>query len=115
MVPIVSVFKITDHADQQFGAVLDQRRTSMRFRYNPTTDRWSFDLAIDDEPVLHGRRIVLGINLLAPFDFKIGRLFAWYPGTTPQEPGRNQLIDGRVELWHMSQAEVDAYVASVQP
>ena len=118
----MQVFSITDAADQEFGLVLNTRRVTMRVRFNPSTNfgaavpgRWSFDLAIDDEPVLYGRRIVLGVDLLAPFDFEIGRLFAWYPGTKPYEPGRVELPAGLVELYHVTEAEVDAYVASVQP
>src|SRR5690242_12462137 len=73
-------FKIIDAADQQFGAILNLRRVTLRLRYNPTADRWAFNLAIDDEPVLHGRRIVFGTDLLAAYDFGIGAIFA-YPAT----------------------------------
>jgi hypothetical protein len=99
-------FKITDAADQQFAAVLAGRRVTIRLRYNPTSDRWAMDLAIDDQPVLHGRRIVTGVNLIAPFDFNIGVLFAFSPGTEDPKPDRQALPAGTVRLYHTTEQEI---------
>ena len=41
-------FTIVDAADQQWSAVLDGRRVTMRLRYNVTTNRWNLDLALDE-------------------------------------------------------------------
>jgi hypothetical protein len=105
-------FSITDAADQQFGAVLNRRRVTMRLRYNTTIDRWAMDLAIDDLPVLHGRRIVIGADLLRAFDFGIGIVIAAAPGAKPEEPGRRQLVDGRVRLYHTTEDERDEAVSA---
>lgn len=103
-------FDILDEADQQFGAILTNRRVTLRLRYNRTTDRWSFDLSIDDLPVLHGRRIVTGIDLLRPFQFGIGVIFA-ASILQGAEPGRDELPNGSVALFQTTQSEIDAAVA----
>jgi hypothetical protein len=102
-------FTIADEADQQFATILNGRRVTMRLRYNVTTDRWSFDLSIDDEPVLHGRRIVTGVDLLAPFDFGLGALFA--VPIDSNNPGRVELPRGSVRLYHATDAEIAAALA----
>lgn len=104
-------FQIIDAADQQFGAVLNRRRVTLRLRYNVRTDRWSFDLSIDNLPVLHGKRIVTGVDLLASFNFGIGKLFAWslVPGA---EPNRANLPNGNVGLYHVTDDEADAAISA---
>lgn len=107
-------FEVTEHADQQFAAILDRRRVTIRLRYNVSTDRWAMDLSIDDKPVLHGRRIVTGVDLLAPFGFGIGAIFAMAekPGGVPD---RNALPRGIVRLYHASEAETaDAQASAPQ-
>ncbi len=93
-------FNITQAPDQQFGVVLNGRRVTIRLRYNPTSDRWTFDLAIDDEPVLMGRCIVTGVDLLDSFDFGIGAIFALSETTDDILPTRNNLPAGLVKLYH---------------
>lgn len=98
---------IRDFADQQFGTIIDSRRVTMRIRYNPTTDRCTLDLSIDDQPVLHGRKIVTGVDLLAPFDFGLGVIFA-ASTVDDAEPTLDALVDGTVRLFSASDAEVEA-------
>lgn len=99
-------FTIIDAADQQFSDILNGRRVTLRFRYNRTTDRWSFDLSLDDLPIILGHRIVTGVDLLAPYDLDLGLLFALPSGNADVLPGRNALIDGRVRLYHTTETEV---------
>jgi len=103
-------FRFVDAADQQFGAILNGRRTTLRFKYNVTANRWSMDLAIDDDWVLHGRRLVLGTDLLGAFEFGVGRLYL----LTEKEgdkavPGYDELVSGRVKLYHATDAEVEQW------
>lgn len=97
--------KIEDHADQQFEAVLERRRVTMRLWYNGTTERWELDLSIDDLPVLNGRRVVLGVDLLKPFNFGIGVLFA-ADVVAGSLPNRTSLPAGLVRLYHTTEAEI---------
>lgn len=101
------VFTIADEADQQFATVMGGRRVTIRLRFNVTIDRWSFDLSIDDLPVLHGRRIVTGIDLLEPFAFGIGLLIA-APIKTGSLPDRGDLPNGNVKLFHLTEDELEA-------
>jgi hypothetical protein len=98
---------IRDHADQQFGTIIGGRRVTMRIRKNPTTDRCTLDLSIDDQPVLHGRKIVTGVDLLAAFDFGLGVIFAAsvLSGT---EPTLDALVGGSVRVFSATDAEVEA-------
>jgi hypothetical protein len=85
----MNVLSIIDHPDQQFGTVVSGKRITLRVRYNPVNDRWSLDLSIDDLPVLYGRRIVTGVDLLAPFNIGIGVIFA-ASVISGAEPGRKR-------------------------
>lgn len=98
---------IRNFADQQFGTIINGRRVTMRIRNNPTTDRCTFDLSIDDQPVLHGRKIVTGVDLLAPFQFGLGVIFAAavVDGT---QPTLDALVRGSVRVFHATEAEVEA-------
>ncbi len=98
-------FEILDQADQQFGAIINGRRVTIRLRYNPTSERWSFDLSIDDKPVLHGRKVVTGVDLLAPFDLGLGVIFA-ASITDGSVPDRAALPAGTVRLFHATAEEV---------
>lgn len=98
-------FAIIDEADQQFATVLGGRRVTIRLRYNVTTDRWNMDLSIDDQPVLTGRRIVTGVDLLAPFNLGIGSIFAMAEQAGAM-PDRNNLPRGIVRLYHATETEM---------
>ena len=96
---------IADAPDQQFSVVLGGRRVTLRLRYNVSINRWAFDLSIDDLPILHGRRVVTGVDLIKTFNLGIGAVFAAVivPGA---EPGRNDLPSGTVKLFHATDAEI---------
>lgn len=100
-------FNIRNFADQQFGTIINGRRVTMRIRNNPTTDRCTFDLSIDDQPVLHGRKIVTGVDLLAPFQFALGVIFA-ASTVSDTAPTLEALVGGSVRLFSASEAEVEA-------
>lgn len=103
-------FTISDAADQQFAAILNNRRVTFRIYYVKASDRWFFDLSIDDTPVLYGRKIVLGVDLLAAFDFGIGSIFVLEvtPGSLPNRRG---LPDGLVRMYHATEAEINEAIS----
>lgn len=103
-------FQISTDPDQKFATVINNRRVTFRLRYNTTTERWSFDLSMDDLPVLYGRRIVTGVDLLAAFDFDIGIIFAW-PITPDGVADRQGLPAGDVRIFQTTEAEVETIVA----
>lgn len=103
-------FPVIDAADQKFSTIFNGRRVSIRLRFNHVSNRWSFDIAIDGNPVLHGRRIVTGVDLLYPFGFGIGVIFAH--SETNKEPNREFLANGLIKIYHTTEQEVDAALAS---
>ena len=103
-------FRIIDQPRQRFSVIMNNRRVTFDLWYNQSSDRWSFDLSLDDTPVIHGRRIVAGADLLAPFNLGLGILVAF--SETGAEPTRNNLPQGYIRLYHTTQEEVDAALAA---
>lgn len=102
--------EVLDEARQKFSLTLEGRRVTMELWYSVTSDRWSFSLALDGDWLITGRRVVCGVDLLAPFQLGLGLIFA-LPEGADHRPGRNELINGLVRLYHASQEEIDAAVA----
>ena len=99
--------KVIDHADQQFGMIFNGKRVTMRLRYNTTSDRWSYDLAMDDQWIVQGKRLVSMVDLFRSFpNLDLGVLFV-YPATVGAEPDRHGLPDRLVRLYHATDAEVE--------
>ncbi|GJD30025.1 hypothetical protein PMNALOAF_1268 [Methylobacterium adhaesivum] len=99
-------FIISDAPDQEFTTIITGLRCAFRFRYNPTSDRWSFDLRIGDEPRLAGRRIVLETDLLGPFRLGIGAIVALDVEGRGNVPDRRTLPARKVRLYHLEPEEV---------
>lgn len=102
-------FRIADSADQKFSTIINRRRVTFRLRFNYVSSRWSFDLALDGDYVLHGRRIVPNVDLVDPFKFGIGIIFAY--SVNGDLPARQQLVDGRVKLYQATAEELKNAVA----
>lgn len=101
---------ILDESRQKFSLILSGQRVTMELMYSVLVDRWSFNLALDGEPVIHGRKMVCDVDLLAPFQLGIGGLFLH--SDTGVEPNRQNLPLGLVKLYHVPQSELDAAVSS---
>lgn len=97
---------LTDAPDQEFSTILAGQRCRLRFRYSPTTERFSFDLDIGDRPALRGRRVVLGVDLLAPFALGIGRIFAAEFEGRGALPTKAAIAERRVRIYHVTEAEI---------
>lgn len=103
--------KVINEPKQKFSLLLNNRRVTFELWYNSALDRWMFDVSIDGAPVLAGRKIVTGIDLIKPFNFGIGAIFAMVE-TQGGEANRNGLPNGLVRLYHATKEEVDAAMAS---
>ena len=95
----VEQFRITDSADQQFDAILNGKRVTIRLRYNPSALRWFMDVSISATPVLNGRRVVSDVDLLEPFNLGIGVIFCGN-GTIGSEPSYENLVNGNVGVFN---------------
>lgn len=103
-------FKIKSHANQEFSTILNGRRVTLRLWYSTFSDRWSMDVSVDGEPVLTGKRVSPGVDMLEMFDFKIGAIFAL--SEKGDSADRDALPEGRVKLYHANEDEISAAVAS---
>ena len=91
---------------QNFSVInLGTKRLGFEFRYNTMLDRWFFNLAVDDDFVLYGQKIVLNTNLLTPHGFGVGVLFAFDTEGTGNEPTYNAILNRSVRLYHASALE----------
>lgn len=97
---------LTDAPDQELTTILNGQRCALRFRYNVSIGRWSFDLKIRDAMVLHGQRIVLDTDLLAKYEFGVGKLAAFDWEDAGNLPDRQALPQRRVRLFHMTEDEI---------
>lgn len=84
---------------QRLTTALAGRQCDFLVNYNPTSNRWSFDLTVDGELRLAGRRIVIGADLL-PASLGLGQLRAVDWTGKGAEPGRTELPSGAVRLIH---------------
>jgi len=99
---------IIDASSQAFTTTLAGKRCDFVVNYSTFANRWSFDLDVESVRVLSGRRIVLGVDLIAPFNLGIGSLVAAQWGDEDVEPGRTELPSGRVRLFHYDPNEIAA-------
>lgn len=104
-------FRITQDPNQQFAMILNGRRVTFRLWWSRVTDRWSLDLAMDDVPIVTGRKIVNNVDLLRRFNLDIGALFC-VPIMAGAVPDRTNLPNGNCKLFHATQAEIDAAISA---
>lgn len=102
---------VIDAADQQTGTIINNQRVTLRFRWNLIANSWSFDLAVDDLPILNGRRIVIGADMFNGLGLDLGQLWA-IDFRTGAYPGRVELPSGDVRLYHFSNEEFEAFQAA---
>jgi hypothetical protein len=110
----VSVLVLPTRADApyyDFEIELEQRSFLFTFRWNARDDAWIFDLATGDgEAILSGRKVTLGMPLLARFrDARLpaGDLLALDTTGQDVEPGLEEL-GGRVVLLYVEAGDLPA-------
>lgn len=101
---------LSNDARQSFSVVINGKRCTFDVTYSVAIDRWSMDISIDAEPVITGRKIVEGSDLVEPFNLDIGKIFAY--SESGAEANRDNIPLGIVKLYNATQEEIDAAVAS---
>lgn len=96
----LSEFDIIDAHGQIFSTVVDNRKITIRLRYNEESEHFSMDLGVDDVPYLTGRKVTSEIDLLQPFDFGIGSIFAADVDGKGRPPTLANFVSGVVKLYH---------------
>ena len=92
--------KIINAPSQRFVINVADNAMLFHFKYNTRTDRWTFDLSVNNVDVISGRKVVLNIDLLAPYGFGVGLIVAIEPENQGQLPDRNNLVNGTIRLFH---------------
>jgi len=98
-------FDIRDAGRQQFSVIIDQRRVTILLSFNHVANRWFFDLALDGEFVLHGRKVITGVDLIRNFGFGVGGIIAYSPNGN--QPTRQSFINGESGLYSVTQDEIN--------
>ena len=98
------IINIIDEADQEHSILVDTKRMTIRFWFNSEIERWHFDVSSDGDPILYGRKLVVGIDLLEGLSIDVGLLFAIGDAV----PDYDALVNGNVIVYHAEQSEVDA-------
>lgn len=88
---------------QRFETSLMAQAVSFTLEFNTFTGRWSFGLEVAGAAVLAGRRLVPGVDLLAPFNLGLGKLFLVDWEANGAEPGRSELPSGKYRLLHLEE------------
>ena len=97
----VTEIKIIDAPAQSFEVTLEGLNCRFDLAYSQTSGRWSFDLALQGEPVIAGRAIVPGVDLLSPFHLGIGQLVAQDQLSKGAQSDRDALPAGNMRLYHV--------------
>ncbi len=105
------LFPVSDNDLQTFTMPMEGQTIRVTLRWIRRTGYWSMDLARDGADILRGQRIVMGTNLLRAHNFGIGGILAVASVNDGEDPGRDDL-GSRVQLVHVSEAEIAAAVSS---
>lgn len=105
--------KLIDSPSQILSMRLNDRAVRFHFKFNTVSERWTFDLYIDNALVLAGRKVVVDTNLISPFATfnTLGILFATDPENQANVPNRTNLPAGLVRFFHTTVEEVQAALA----
>lgn len=89
----ISELVVLDRPYQTLEMEMNGVKIRWYIKYNVKFDYWTFDLYKGAKPLLHGRRIVLDIDLLAPYNFGLGQIICIHSPTklVTKEPNRQNL------------------------
>lgn len=85
---------------QRMETYLGDAAVSLELFWNAYLERWSLSLAVAGVTKLQGRRLVTGVDILAPYQLGIGRLFLVDWAAQGGQPGRAELPAGQFRLIH---------------
>jgi len=91
---------VTDVPWQRLETYLSDTAVSIELWWNETSARWSMSLEIAGTLVLSGKRLVTGVNLLAPYEFGIGSFYVVDYEGLGGAPGRDSLPSGQFIICH---------------
>jgi hypothetical protein len=98
----VALYEITviDAPWQRLDTYLSDTAVALELQWNETANRWSMSLEIEGVMRLQGRRLVPGVDLIAPYNLGIGSLYLVDWDAKGGSPGRDALPAGQFRLIH---------------
>lgn len=96
----LSEIRVTNAPGQEFSTFVAGQKVTIRLRYNTSSERFSMDIAIDEQPALTGRKVTTNVDLIAPFDFGIGSIFAAGVEDMSLPATLENMASGDVKLFH---------------
>ena len=90
--------------DQKLDTVLNDVPVTLRLFWNAWLGRWSLSVELNGAPVLEGRRIVTGTDLLASHELGLGRLYAVDWNKAGGQPGRETFPSGDFRMIQVANA-----------
>lgn len=87
---------------QEFSTVTNGKRVVFKFRYNSLTERYWFDLSINDAPAIQGRTLVANADLFDAYPGVksiVGKLFCVDIDNRGREPTIENLTSGDVRVF----------------
>lgn len=85
---------------QRLETYLSDTAVSIELLWNGYSERWSMAMFVQGVEKLRGRRLVTGVDLIAPYQLGIGRLFLVDWEGKGASPGRAELPAGVFRLIH---------------
>lgn len=92
---------LLDQPSQTMDVAMNGQRVKFHFKYNTRSDHWTFDLYRGNVALLHGKKLVLGIDLLERYSFGLGSVLChrFINREEPIEPNRSNLPKRDVRLY----------------
>lgn len=102
---------LTDAPDQEFEIFYQSKRLKFRFRFLDMLSAWVFDMQVNNVSVIHGRRVNLQTDLIAPFNLGIGRMIAVDYADTNAQADRTSIPNREVRIFLATEDEIAAATA----
>lgn len=105
----MKVFSFTDNPNQDIRVRINQIQCLFFFQFNKYTGYWYFTVFENNEdcPVVAGRLLVTGFDLLAEFAPELGQMYLVNPAYDTGKDKYYSLIDGDDQVIIIQQSEID--------
>lgn len=97
---------VSNISSQTFDITLEGRLISFHAKWNTRLNSWSLNLSENGTKLIDGIVLKLGVNLLTPFNFKIGDLFVIDTTNTGREMSLTN-VGSEAFLIHLTEDELN--------
>ncbi len=96
---------LTNEPKQKLNILFEDTEIIIVFRFNPTIQSWTMNITFRDSPILNGKKITIGLQMLKqlnkPFD-----IVAVENQNTGIDPFKQDDFEARVSLYLLERADV---------